>query len=95
MDGVASVTTLEIDASVPEELILRAIRWSGQSFNLKKDPTSNNWSLESNTHLDQKEVDTFLQCLAEFRLRQALDTKTKGVRLQIVEDALAEVYKKR
>jgi hypothetical protein len=93
--GVASVTTLQLDASVPEELILRAIRWSGQSFNLKKDPESNNWSLESNTRLDQREMDTFLQCLAEFRLRQALDTRTAGVRQQIVEDALAEVYKKR
>lgn len=89
------MTTLEIDASVPEELILRAIRWSGRSFNLKKDPASNNWSLESNTRLDQTEVDTFLQCLTEFRLRQALDMKTEGVRRKIVEDALAEVYKKR
>lgn len=95
MYGVASVTTLQIDASVPEELILRAIRWSGQSFNLKKDPASNNWSLESNTRLDQKEVDAFLQCLTEFRLRRAIDKKTEGVRRQIVEDALAEVYKKR
>jgi len=89
------VTTLEIDASVPEELILRAIRWSGQAFNLKKDPGSKNWCLESNTRLEQKEVDTFLQCLTEFRLRRALDTKTEGVRRQTVEDALAEVYTKR
>ena len=92
---MAEVTTLQIDGSVPEDLILRAIRWSGQSFNLKRAPESDNWSLESNTRLDQKEVDTFMQCLTEFRLRQALDTKTKGVRRQIVEDALVEVYKKR
>lgn len=92
---MAKVTTLEIDASVPEDLILRAIRWSGQSFNLKRAPESDSWSLESNSHLDQKQVGSFLQCLAEFRLRQALDTKTEGVRRQIVEDALAEVYTKR
>ena len=92
---MAKVTTLQIDASVPEDLILRAIRWSGQSFNLKRVPESDNWSLESTSHLDQKQVAKFLQCLAEFRLRQALDTKTEGVRRQIVEDALAEVYTKK
>ena len=90
-----TVPVLVFDGSIPEELLLRAILWSELAINLKRCGDTNDWHILPSSALSQEQTDSLLRCVAEFRLRQALDTKTEGVRRQIVEDALAEVYKKR
>jgi hypothetical protein len=86
---------LVFDGSIPEEVLLRAILWSELAINLKRCSDTGDWNFLSSSDLSQEQTNRLLRCVAEFRLRQALDTRTEGVRRQIVEEALAEVYRKR
>lgn len=86
---------LTFNGSVPEDLLLRAIQWSGLPLNLYRCPVSDDWSILAAGKLTEEQINSFLRCVTEFRLRATLDSTTHGMRKQIIEEALIEVYSKR
>lgn len=84
-------STLILDGSLSEDLVVRAMHWANLAAELKKND-SGEWQVLCAEGLTQDAKSNFYKCLSDFKLRSIIDDQTLEMRKQIVRQALSNVF---